>query len=274
MGIKTYKPITPSRRYMTTSSFDDITRKEPLKSLLIPKKKTAGRNNAGRVTCRHKGGGSKRLLRIIDFKRNKYNIPARVDSIEYDPNRNSRIALLVYKDGEKRYIIAPSELKVGDEVVSGENVPIKVGNSLPLANIPVGIFVHNVELYPKGGAKFIRSAGTMGQILAKEGDYVSIRMPSGEVRLFNRNCFATIGKVGNEEHKIISIGKAGRSRWLGIRPSVRGTAMNPCDHPHGGGEGKNKSAGRHPCSPWGKLAKGFKTRRKSKSNKLIAKRRK
>lgn len=274
MGIKKFKPITPGRRFMTVSDFADITHSTPEKSLLRPLKKTGGRGNTGRITSRHRGGGHKRNYRLIDFKRNKIGIPARVASIEYDPNRSSRIALLHYVDGEKRYIIAPLDLKVDDMIVSSDESEIKTGNSLPLSKIPLGTNIHNLEMKPGKGGQVARSAGTMCQLLAKEGDIAHIKMPSGEVRLFPINCKATLGQVGNVDHEKIVLGKAGRSRWLGRRPHVRGVAMNPVDHPMGGGEGKS-SGGRHPCSPWGQLSKGLRTRkRKKSSNSLIVKRRK
>ncbi|MBC7333125.1 MAG: 50S ribosomal protein L2 [Actinobacteria bacterium] len=275
MAIKKYKPTSPGRRFATVLDFSVLTKKEPEKSLLAPLKKKAGRNNYGRITRRHSGGGHKRLYRVIDFKRRKDNIPARVDAIEYDPNRSARIALLTYADGEKSYIIAPLGLKVGDTVMSGENVDIKPANCLPLKNIPVGTMIHNIELKAGKGAELVRSAGAAAQLLAKEDKYAHVKLPSGEVRLINLDCRACIGQVGNVEHGIVSIGKAGRSRWLGIRPAVRGTAMNPHDHPHGGGEGKNKTSGRDPVSPWGKPTLGYKTRKKNKvTNKFILKRRK
>lgn len=274
MGIKKYKPTSPARRFMSVSTFEEITKTEPEKSLLAPLTSKGGRNSYGRVTVRHQGGGHKRRYRIIDFKRDKDGIPARVASIEYDPNRTARIALLHYVDGEKRYIIAPNKLSVGDMIVSGPDADIKIGNALPLANIPTGTFVHNVELKPGKGAQMVRSAGAQAQLIAKEGKYATLRLPSGEVRMVSLRCKATIGQVGNLDHENISIGKAGRSRWLGIRPSVRGTVMNPVDHPHGGGEGKNKTSGRHPVTPWGKPTRGAKTRDKKKnSSKLIVRRR-
>jgi large subunit ribosomal protein L2 len=274
MGIKSFKPITPGQRYKTVSDFEEITKSEPEKSLLAPLKKSGGRNNHGRITIWQRGGGHKRRYRIIDFKRNKYNIPATVMSIEYDPNRTARIALLKYADGEKRYILAPDGLKVGNEVVSGETVEIRVGNSLPLEKIPVGVMVHAIEMKQKKGAQLARSAGTAAQLVAKEGKWAMLKLPSGEVRRVPLICFATVGQVSNIDHMNISIGKAGRSRWLGRRPNVRGVAMNPIDHPMGGGEGKS-SGGRHPCSPWGVLSKGLKTRKKNKkSDELIVKRRK
>jgi len=273
MPVKTFKPVTPARRTMSVASFDEITRTKPEKSLLVPLKKTGGRNNLGRVTSRWIGGGHKRRYRLIDFKRAKDNVPAKVVSIEYDPNRSSRIALLQYADGEKRYILAPVGLKVGSRVESGEAAEIQVGNTLPLKSIPVGTIIHNIELKPKKGAQIARSAGASAQLLAKEGDYVTLRLSSGEVRLVLRDCRATIGQVGNLEHENITIGKAGRSRWMGKRPEVRGVAMNPVDHPLGGGEGKT-SGGRHPCSPWGWLTKGYKTRNPRKPSwKHIIKRR-
>jgi len=273
MGIKTIKPITPGQRFKTVDTFEDITKKRPEKSLLEPITQSAGRNNYGRVTSRHRGGGQKRAYRNIDFKRNKYGIEATVKAIEYDPNRSARIALLFYKDGEKRYIIAPDGLVTGSVVLSDEEAPIKVGNCLPLKNIPAGTFVHNIEMRPKKGGQIARGAGTAAQIMAKEGKYVTLKMPSGEMRLINEECYATIGVVSNKDHENISIGKAGRSRWMGRRPHVRGVAMNPIDHPMGGGEGKS-SGGRHPCSPWGQLSKGYRTRKKrNPSNKFIIKRR-
>ncbi len=275
MALKKYKPVSPGRRFATVSDFSVLTKKKPEKSLTQSLSKTGGRNNNGRITRRHSGGGHKRLYRIIDFKRNKDNIPAKVVAIEYDPNRSARIALIQYADGEKRYIIAPLELNIGSTVVSGENVDIVPGNCLPIKNIPVGTIIHNIELKPGKGAEIARSAGSAAQILAKEEKYAQIKLPSSEVRLIDINCRACIGQVGNLDHNIISLGKAGRNRWLGVRPSVRGTAMNPHDHPHGGGEGKNKSAGRDPVSPWGKPTLGYKTRKKNKqSNKFIIRRRK
>ncbi|MGB9779935.1 MAG: 50S ribosomal protein L2 [Caldanaerobacter sp.] len=275
MGIKAYKPTSPGRRQMTVLTFEEVTKKEPEKSLLAPLKKKAGRNVYGRITVRHRGGGHKRRYRIIDFKRDKDGIPGKVAAIEYDPNRTAFIALIHYADGEKRYIIAPHGLKVGDVIESGENVDIKVGNALPLRNIPVGTIVHNIELIPGKGGQLVRAAGAAAQLMAKEGDYVHIRMPSGEIRLINANCRATIGQVSNIDHENIKIGKAGRSRWLGRRPAVRGSAMNPVDHPHGGGEGKAPIGHPGPLTPWGKPALGYKTRKKGKaSDKFIIKRRK
>ncbi len=264
MSIKEYKPITPSRRWITSPGFEEITSSKPYKPLTAPLRKKGGRNMHGHITTRHKGGGHKRRYRIIDFKRDKDNILAKVISIEYDPNRSARIALLEYADLEKRYILWPVDLKVGDEVISGENVEPKIGNSMSLRNIPPATFVHSIELKKGKGAEIVRSAGTYAQIMAKEGDLVHLKLPSGEIRMVNIDCRATVGQVGNVEHNSISLGKAGRSRWLGIRPSVRGVAMNPHDHPLGGGEGK-ASGGRHPCSPWGQKSKGLKTRTKNKT---------
>ena len=273
MGLKAYKPTSPGRRFQTTLDFNEISRKEPERSLLLPLKKTGGRNVYGRITSRYIGGGHKRLYRIIDFKREKFDIPAKVASIEYDPNRSANIALLHYLDGEKRYILAPMELKVGDTLLSGERVDIKPGNSLPLKNIPLGTLIHNIEMKPGKGAQLIRSAGSSGQLMAKEGKYAHIKMPSGEVRLIQVNCYATVGQVGNLDHENISVGKAGRTRWLGRNPRVRGVAMNPVDHPLGGGEGKT-SGGRHPVTPWGVPTKGYKTRKSKATDKYIIKRRK
>ncbi|MBI5788840.1 MAG: 50S ribosomal protein L2 [Candidatus Schekmanbacteria bacterium] len=272
--LKQVKPTTPARRFQSYSTFKEITTDKPEKSLLEPIKKTGGRNCYGRITSRHIGGGQKRFYRIIDFKRDKFGIPAKVATIEYDPNRSARIALLQYKDGEKRYIIASEGLTVGEDLMSGPDAEIKNGNALPLTNIPVGSLIHNVEMRPGSGAKLLRSAGTYGQLLAKEGKYAHIRLHSGEIRLIPVGCLATIGQVGNSSHFNLSIGKAGRTRWMGKRPKVRGVAMNPVDHPHGGGEGKT-SGGRHPVSPWGMPTKGYKTRKKkNESNKFIVKRRK
>jgi len=273
MALKTYKPTSPSRRNMTGSTFEEITRTEPERSLLKPLTKKAGRNNDGRLSVRHKGGGHKRMFRVIDFKRNKDGIPARVASIEYDPNRSANIALLFYQDGLKTYILAPNGLQVDQMVVSGTDADIKVGNTLPLQNIPVGTLLHNIEMKPGKGAQMVRSAGGSAQLMAKEGSYATLRLPSGEMRMIRIECRATIGQVGNLDHENINVGKAGRSRWLGIRPTVRGSVMNPCDHPHGGGEGRN-SIGRNPCTPWGKPALGAKTRKKkNSSNRFIVKRR-
>ncbi|HDM89710.1 MAG TPA: 50S ribosomal protein L2 [candidate division WOR-3 bacterium] len=273
MGIKTYKPYTPSRRYITTSTFDEITKKKPEKSLTKAKKRSSGRNNHGRITVRFRGGGHKKKYRIIDTRRDKTGIPAKVVSIEYDPNRSARIALLSYIDGEKRYIIAPHGLKVGEWIQSGPGSEIKVGNALPLAEIPEGMEIHNIELVPGKGGQLVRAAGSAAYILAKEGNYAHVQLPSGEVRLINLKCMATIGRVSNIDHEGVVIGKAGRSRWLGRRPHVRGVVMNPVDHPLGGGEGRSKS-GRPPASPWGQIAKGKKTRKKRKpSDRFIVKRR-
>lgn len=273
MGMKKFKPFTPSRRFMTVSDFAEITHRYPEKSLLKPLKKTGGRGNTGRITVRHHGGGHKRHYRMVDFKREKFGIPARVASIEYDPNRSARIALLIYADGEKRYIIAPASLKVNDVIKSTEDLDIAAGNTLPLSVIPMGTGIHNIELKPGKGGQLVRSAGATATLLAKEGEYAHIKLPSGEVRLIHLRCRATIGQVGNIDHENISLGKAGRKRWLGVRPTVRGVAMNPVDHPMGGGEGRS-SGGRHPCSPWGQKSKGLKTRKRKQSNKMIIKRRK
>jgi len=274
LAVKKYKPTTSGRRHATVSDFSVLTKKRPEKSLTRPLKRDAGRNVNGRITRRHSGGGHKRLYRIIDFKRLKDDIPAKVEAIEYDPNRNARIALISYKDGKKSYIIAPLKLKAGDTVMSGEKADIKVGNALPLKNIPIGTIIHNIELKEGKGAELVRSAGGYAQLLAKEGKYANIKLPSGEVRLVGLNCRACIGQIGNTTHEIIQLGKAGRKRWLGIRPTVRGTAMNPVDHPHGGGEGKNKSSGRNPVTPWGKPTLGYRTRKKnSKTDKYIIRRR-
>ncbi|WP_366923260.1 50S ribosomal protein L2 [Metallumcola ferriviriculae] len=274
MAIKKFKPTSPGRRQMTVSTFEEVTKKEPEKSLVEPVKKTGGRNAQGRLTVRHRGGGHKRLYRVIDFKRNKDIIPAKIAAVEYDPNRSANIALLHYADGEKSYILAPNGLGVGDMVESGEGADIKVGNALPLKNIPVGTIIHNIELQPGKGGQLCRSAGTSAQLMAKEGKHCHLRLPSGEVRLVLQDGRATIGQVGNIDHENITIGKAGRSRWKGIRPTVRGVVMNPVDHPHGGGEGRSP-VGRNPVTPWGKPALGAKTRKKNKpSNRLIVKRRK
>ncbi len=274
MAINKLKPMTPGTRFMSVSSFEEITRSSPEKSLTVSLRKSGGRNNLGRVTARHIGGGHKRRYRLIDFKRDKFGIPAKVFSIEYDPNRTSRIALLHYVDGDKRYILAPEGLKVGDKIQSGSGSEIVIGNALPLSEMPLGSFVHNVELKPGKGGQIGRSAGTSLQVMAKEGDFAQLKMPSGEIRRVRLNCIATYGIIGNSEQENISLGKAGRTRWLGRRSHVRGVAMNPVDHPMGGGEGKT-SGGGHPVSPWGQKAKGLKTRkRKKESNKLIIKRRK
>ncbi len=270
MGIKTFNPYTPSRRNMTSLDFAEITKKTPEKSLLVSLNKTAGRNNQGKITVRHRGGGAKKKYRLIDFKRNKDGIPAKVVGIEYDPNRTANIALLSYADGEKRYIIAPAKLQVGEVLMSGKDAEIKVGNCLPLENIPVGTEIHNIEMYPGKGAQLVRSAGNSAQLMAKEGKYATLRLPSGEMRLIPIVCRATIGQVGNIEHDLVNIGKAGRKRHMGIRPTVRGSVMNPNDHPHGGGEGKTGIGRPGPCTPWGKPALGLKTRKKNKhSNKMI-----
>ena len=274
MGIKKYNPTTPGLRGMTVSTFEEITKTTPEKSLTTALKKHAGRNNRGAITVRHKGGGERRRYRIIDFKRSKDNIPATVKSIEYDPNRSANIALLAYADGAKTYIIAPNELKVGDVLYSGPEADIKVGNTLPLANIPVGTIIHNVELKAGKGAQLCRAAGNGAQLMAKEGEYAQVRLPSGEVRKIRMECRATIGEVGNLEHELINVGKAGRKRHMGIRPTVRGSVMNPNDHPHGGGEGKAPVGRPGPVTPWGKPALGYKTRKKNKpSNQYIVKRR-
>ncbi|MCF6094801.1 50S ribosomal protein L2 [Microaerobacter geothermalis] len=275
MGIKKYKPTSPGRRQMTVSTFEEITTDKPEKSLLAPLTKNAGRNNQGRITVRHQGGGHKRKYRIIDFKRNKDGIPGRVATIEYDPNRSANISLIHYADGEKRYIIHPNGLRVGDQIMSGPDADIKIGNALPLQNIPVGTVVHNIELKPGKGAQLVRAAGAEAQILGKEGDYVIIRLKSGETRMIRKECRATIGQVGNLDHELITIGKAGRSRWLGNRPVVRGSVMNPNDHPHGGGEGRAPIGRKSPVTPWGKPTLGYKTRKKNKhSDKYIIRRRK
>ncbi|MEW6614711.1 MAG: 50S ribosomal protein L2 [Thermodesulfobacteriota bacterium] len=273
MSIKIYKPTSPGRRFQSVLTFEELTSVKPEKSLIRPLNKTGGRNAYGRVTSRHIGGRHKRRYRVIDFKRDKINVPAKVAAIEYDPNRSAYIALLNYADGEKRYIIAPLKIKVGDTVISGENADIKPGNALPLKSIPFGTFIHNVELRPGKGAQLIRGAGTFGQLIAKEGKYVHIRLPSNEVRLVLNTCVATIGQTGNIDHENISIGKAGRKRWLGRRPRVRGVAMNPVDHPLGGGEGKS-SGGRHPVTPWGVPTKGYKTRKNKSTDKYILSKRK
>lgn len=272
MAVKKYKPTSPGRRFVTTADFGEITRSKPEKSLTAPLSKTGGRNVHGRITAYHSGGGHKRRYRIIDFKREKTDIPARVASIEYDPNRSARIALLQYRDGEKKYILAPTQLKVGDEVISSESADIKPGNALRLRNIPLGTFIHNIELVPNQGGKLARSAGAGVQLMAKEGDYAHLKLPSSEVRMVRLDCRATIGQVGNVEHETLSRGKAGQSRWLGIRPTVRGTVMNPVDHPHGGGEGKSK--GHLPRTPWGVPTIGYRTRKKKPSDRLIVRRRK
>lgn len=275
MAIKKYKPTSNGRRGMTSSDFAEITTDQPEKSLLAPLHKKGGRNNQGKLTVRHQGGGHKRQYRIIDFKRDKDGIPGRVATVEYDPNRSANIALINYVDGEKRYILPPKGLQVGTEIMSGPEADIKVGNALPLINIPVGTVVHNIELKPGKGGQLVRSAGTSAQVLGKEGKYVLVRLNSGEVRMILSACRATIGQVGNEQHELINIGKAGRSRWKGVRPTVRGSVMNPNDHPHGGGEGRAPIGRKSPMSPWGKPTLGFKTRKKkNKSDKFIVRRRK
>ena len=273
MSVKSFKPYSAGRRFMTVASFEEITTDKPEKSLVVRLFQKGGRNQQGRLTVRHQGGGHKRLYRIIDFKRNKDGVPAVVATIEYDPNRSARIALLNYVDGEKRYILAPNGLKVGDKVVSGPEADIKPGNALPLKNIPVGTMLHNIEMKIGKGGQLVRSAGTGAQLMAKEGEHALLRLPSGELRKVHVNCKATIGQVGNLEHENITIGKAGRSRWMGVRPANRGVVMNPCDHPHGGGEGRSPVGRKHPVTPWGKHAMGAKTRRKKASDKLIVKRR-
>ena len=274
MGIKHYKPTTNGRRNMTSLDFSDITTNKPEKTLLQSSKNNAGRNNMGRITVRHQGGGHKRQYRLIDFKRNKDNVVATVKTIEYDPNRTANIALVHYEDGVKAYILAPKGLQVGDKLVSGPEADIKVGNALPLVNIPVGTVIHNIETKPGKGGQLIRSAGTKAQVLGKEGKYVLIRLNSGEVRMILGTCRATIGSVGNEQHELVNIGKAGRSRWMRKRPTVRGSVMNPNDHPHGGGEGKAPIGRPSPMTPWGKPTLGYKTRKKNKNDKLIVRRRK
>jgi large subunit ribosomal protein L2 len=275
MAIRKFKPVTPGTRWMSVSTFGEVTKTRPEKSLIEPLRKSGGRNNTGRITSRHRGGGHKRFYRIIDFKRNKQGMDATVSAVEYDPNRSARIILLQYADGERRYIIAPDGVKVGDVLRSGPDAEIKSGNAMPLANIPAGTFIHNIEMRPGKGAQVARSAGMAVQLMAKEGKYAQLRMPSGEIRNFPVECTATIGSVGNADHENISIGKAGRSRWLGIRPQSRGVVMNPVDHPHGGGEGKSPQGNPHPVSPWGWHTKGKKTRKTKKaSSKFIVKRRK
>ncbi|MGO9481069.1 MAG: 50S ribosomal protein L2 [Candidatus Kryptoniota bacterium] len=275
MGLKKLKPTTPATRFYTVSTFEEVTRTKPEKSLVVPLKSTGGRNNQGRITSRHRGGSHKKFYRIIDFKRNKTGIDARVATIEYDPNRNARIALLHYVDGEKRYIIAPDGLKVGEVVQTGEQAEIKAGNSMPLKNVPVGTTIHNIEMKQGKGAQIARSAGNSVQLVAKEGDFATLRLPSGEMRMVRTDCNATIGVVSNAEYENISWGKAGRMRWLGLRPQSRGVVMNPVDHPHGGGEGKSPQGNPHPVSPWGWKTKGKKTRNRNKlSSKYIVKRRK
>lgn len=273
MAVKIYKPVTPGLRNRTGYTFEEITKLKPERSLIVFRKSTGGRNNLGRVTVRHRGGGVRRFIRIIDVKRNKTNVPAKVAAIEYDPNRTARIALLNYVDGEKRYILAPIGLKVGDMVVSGPNAEIRVGNAMPIANIPVGSTIHNIELKPGRGGQVVRAAGASAQLVAKEGDYAQVRLPSGEVRMVLQVCYATIGQIGNVDHSNIKLGKAGRKRHLGIRPTVRGTAMSPRDHPHGGGEGRQPVGMAGPKTPWGKPALGYKTRRNKKTDRFIVRRR-
>ena len=273
MAIKIYKPTTPSRRNMTGYGFDEITKDTPEKSLIVLRKARAGRDNKGRVSVRHQGGGERQFIRIVDFKRDKIGIPAKVSAIEYDPNRTARLALLVYADGEKRYIIAPLGMKVDDAVMAGPTAEIRPGNSLPISNIPVGTMIHNIEMKEGKGGQLVRSAGTSAQLLAKEGDYAQIRMPSGEVRLIRQKCYATVGQVGNTDHSNIKLGKAGRKRHMGIKPTVRGTAMSPRDHPHGGGEGRQPAGMPGPKSPWGQPTRGYRTRRYKGSNQYIVRRR-
>jgi large subunit ribosomal protein L2 len=273
MAIKIYKPTTPSRRNMTGYSFDEITKDTPERSLIVLRKAHAGRDNKGRISVRHQGSGQRQYIRMVDFKRDKLGIPAKVSAIEYDPNRTARLALLVYADGEKRYIIAPVGMKVDDAVMAGPTAEIRPGNSLPISNIPVGTMIHNIEMKEGKGGQLVRSAGTSAQLLAKEGDYAQIRMPSGEVRLIRQKCYATIGQVGNTDHSNIKLGKAGRKRHMGIRPTVRGTAMSPRDHPHGGGEGRQPTGMPGPKSPWGQPTRGYRTRRNKGSNQYIVRRR-
>ena len=270
MPLKTFRPRTPTQRFKSVVDFTKVAKKKPEKSLIVSKKRCSGRNVSGRITMRRRGGGHKRKLRIIDFRRDKLGIPAKVAAIEYDPNRSARIALLTYADGEKRYILCPQDLEVGATVISGKNVEVSPGNTLQIKNIPLGLDIHNIELKKGKGGQIVRSAGTAAQLMAKEGDKAHIRLPSGEIRIVSSSCMATIGKVGNAEHESQKLGKAGRSRWLGKRPKVRGVAMNPVDHPLGGGEGKS-SGGRHPCTPWGKPTKGYKTRKKNKPKDHIVK---
>ena len=273
MAVKVYRPTSPGRRGMTGHTFEEITKGKPEKSLLVPLKKRSGRNNQGRITVRHRGGGAKRKLRLIDFKRDKLGVPGRVAAIEYDPNRSARIALIHYADGEKRYILAPLGLNVGDTIKSGEGAEIKAGNTLPLKLIPSGTEIHNIELYRGRGGQLVRSAGASAQLMAKEGEYALVRLPSGEMRRIRADCQATIGQIGNVDHQNISLGKAGRKRWMGWRPTVRGSAMNPRDHPHGGGEGRSPIGMPGPKTPWGKPALGYRTRKRKPSDKFIVKRR-
>ena len=274
MGVRTLKPVTPGSRFATRPDFADLTTDKPEKSLTRALRKSGGRNNHGRITCRHRGGGHRRRYRIIDFKRNKFDIPGKVATIEYDPNRSAYISLIHYVDGEKRYILAPFGLKVNDIIIAGETAPLKLGNALPLKTIPSGMVIHNIELVPGKGGQLARSAGSSAQIMARDSGFVTLKLPSGEVRMVREDCHATIGQVGNRAHEQVVSGKAGRTRWLGRRPKVRGVAMNPVDHPMGGGEGKS-SGGRHPTTPWGKPTKGYKTRKRNKkSSELIVRRRK
>lgn len=274
MGVKRYRPYTPSRRQMTVSDFAEITKSEPEKGLVVHIKKASGRNNQGKITVRHNGGGAKKKYRLIDFKRNKDGVPAKVAAIEYDPNRTANIALLFYADGEKRYILAPNGLKVGDKLMSGSEAEVRVGNALPMRNIPIGSEIHNIEMKPGKGGQMVRSAGNVAQLMAKEGKYATVRLPSGEMRLLPIECRATIGQIGNIDHELINIGKAGKKRHMGIRPTVRGSVMNPNDHPHGGGEGRSPIGRPAPSTPWGKPALGYKTRKKhKKSNKFIVRKR-
>lgn len=273
MAIKIYRPTSAGRRNMSVTTFDEITRSKPERSLLAPLRKKGGRNNRGVITMRHQGGGHKRRYRIIDFRRDKWDIPARIESIEYDPNRSARIALVVYRDGERRYILAPSEIRVGDTIMSGPNAEVRPGNALPIRNIPLGTVIHNIELYPGRGGQLVRSAGNSAQLLAKEGTLAQVRLPSGEVRYIDMSCLATVGSVSNADHANINLGKAGRKRHLGIRPSVRGIAMDPSGHPHGGGEGRSPVGMKAPKTPWGKPALGKKTRRNKTTNKFIVRRR-
>lgn len=273
MAVKKYKPTTPGQRDMTGYTFEEITKSTPERSLIVPLRKTGGRNARGRVTVRHRGGGHRRFVRIVDFKRDKFGVPARVVAIEYDPNRTARLALLFYADGAKRYILAPVGVKVGDTLMSGPDAEVRTGNSLPISNIPLGTMIHNVELKEGKGGQMVRSAGAAAQVLAKEGDYAQVRLPSGEVRLVRQACYATIGQVGNVDHSNVKLGKAGRKRHMGIRPTVRGSAMNPNDHPHGGGEGRQPIGMPSPKSPWGKPTLGYKTRRNKDTDKYIVRRR-
>ena len=273
MAIKKFKPVTPSMRGMTGYTFEEITKSKPERSLIVSRNKHGGRNAYGRITVRHQGGGNRKHIRIVDFKRNKYDMPARVAAIEYDPNRTARLALLHYTDGEKRYILAPVDLKVGDTVISGPKAEVRPGNCLPISNIPVGTLVHNLEVLEGRGGQMVRAAGSAAQLLAKEGDYAQVRMPSGEVRLVRQTCYATIGQVGNLDHSNIKLGKAGRKRHMGVRPTVRGSAMSPRDHPHGGGEGRQPIGMPGPKTPWGKPAGGYKTRRNKKTDQYIVRRR-